>query len=550
MRATQLTDSTTRTGPLGRSENLWLALYGPVWLALYALSSGVWFLPAGLRLATLAVLPVRRWWLMAVIEGLAAAFMARAQWRLESALATLCAVLLPWLIYAGLVYIAGRTTSLVMTPQWMGRQLTVGAAAAVATGMAVTAVVMLDGVPASDALGRLFSYAVGDLVGVITVAPLLLVLREHWLDRTRDWGISLGNGTAVLPALCLVVVLALPAASGMRYPVLIASLPLLWIAHRHGWRACAVALGLIAVGRPLAEAALEFVGRPVNLEFPRGQLELFAALVGASALLVAASTDAVRIQSTAVRTLSQRLWAQAQELRATATRLASQQEQERRHLGAELHDALGQDMTAIATRLRLLQRRASNDNIDAELEDLRGLVTTAHGHLREAINHLHPVSLTRFGLVRALTVGPIAEMARNAGVRYDCAIRGPVARLPADTATMLYRIAQEASTNAVKHGCGGFLQIEIALEAGDPDNALTLRITDHAGELEVPAERLGHGLQSIRDRADALGAAYRFNARSGLPRHWLQVRIADLEPEPDDAAPDRPLEPSRASNGF
>lgn len=550
MRATQLTDSTTRTGPLGRLENLWLVLYGPVWLGLYALSSGVWFLPAGLRLATLAVLPVRRWWVMAAIEWLAAALMARSRWGLDSTLATLSAAVLPWLIYAGLVRIAGRTTSLVMTPQWMGRHLAVGVAAAVATGMAVTAAVMLDGVPAHAALGRLFSYSVGDLVGVITIAPLLLVLREHWLDRTRDWGITLGNGAALLPVTCFVIVLALPTATGMRFPMLIASLPLMWIAHRDGWRACAVALGLIALGRPLAEAALELLGRRVDPPFALGQLELFVAMIGASSLLVAASTDAVRIQSVAVRTLSQRLWAQAQELRAAATRLASQQEQERRHLGAELHDALGQDMTAIATRLRLLQRRGTNDNIDAELEDLRGLVTTAHGHLRDAINHLHPVSLTRFGLVRALTVGPVAEMVRGTGVRYDCAIRGPVPRLPPDTATMLYRIAQEAATNAVRHGCGGFLQIEIVLDANDAGNQLTLRITDHAGELEVPAERLGHGLQSIRDRADALGAAYRFNARSGLPRHWLQVRIAELDPDPADAAPDQPLESSRATSGF
>lgn len=545
MRATQLLDSTPRTGLLGRSENLWLALYGPVWLGLYTLSTGVWFLPAGLRLATLAILPVRLWWPMAAIEWTAAAIMAHMRWGLDSSLATLCAVVLPWLIYAGLVQIAGRTTSLVMTPQWMGRQLTVGVAAAVATGMAITVVVMLDGVPTGDALGRLFTYAVGDLIGVVAMAPVLIVLREHLVDPTRDWSITLGNGTALLPAFCLVLVLALPTASGMRYPVLISSLPLLWIAHRHGWRACAVALGLIAIGRPLAEAAFEFAGRPLQLNFARGQLELFTAVIGASALLLAANADAVRIQSAAVRTLSQRLWAQAQELRATATRLASQQEQERRHLGAELHDALGQDMTAISTRLRLLQRRTSNDRIDEQLEDLRNLVSTAHGHLRDAINHLHPVSLTRFGLVRALTVGPVAEMVRSAGVRYDCVIRGPVPRVPADVATMLYRIAQEAATNAVRHGCGGFLQIEIVIEGGDTGHPLTLRITDHAGELQVPAERLGHGLQSIRDRADALGAAYRFNARSGLPRHWLQMRVPALDPDPADAAPDRPLEPTR-----
>ncbi|MFC0677722.1 MASE1 domain-containing protein [Lysobacter korlensis] len=497
-----------------------------MWLALHAISTPFWFLPAGLRLATLIVLPRHLWWRMAVVEWIAAAIMVESRWNLTSPLAYVCALVTPWLIYAAFVRVCGRRTSTVMTPLWMGRQLAVGAMAALCNGLALTAVVMLNGLDPQYGPERILGYAIGDFVGIVMVGPLVFVLREHWLDRSRDWGLSLAHGLVLIPIAVLLGALALSASLGTHYPMLLAAIPMLWIAHHHGWRPAAIALGLIAVGVGLGHV----LHVPLQLDYRAGQIELLAGLLGAASLLLASNADAVRIQGAAVRTLNQRLWAQAQELRAAATRLASQQEHERRHLGAELHDALGQDMTAIATRLRLLQRRAAGSGLDGELEDLRALVSTAHAHLRDAINHLHPVSLTRFGLVRALTLGPVAEMARSAGVRYQCLIEGPVAQLPTDIATMLYRISQEAATNAVRHGCGGFLQIEIILEPNDGGGELALRITDHAGELEVPAERLGHGLQSIRDRADALGAAYRFNPRSGLPRHWLQMRVAALEP--------------------
>ena len=72
---------------------------------------------------------------------------------------------------------------------------------------------------------------------------------------------------------------------------------------------------------------------------------------------------------------------EAQALRDAANRLASQQEQERRRLGAELHDQLGQDMTAIATRLRLAERRTQDPQLR---DDLRAIGTFCRERARPA----------------------------------------------------------------------------------------------------------------------------------------------------------------------
>src|SRR3546814_19528627 len=105
-----------------------------------------------------------------------------------------------------------------------------------------------------------------------------------------------------------------------------------------------------------------------------------------------------------------------------ANRMAALQENERRRIGAELHDQIGQDMPAIATRLLIVELTASNPTVLEGLSSISSLVTTAHGHLREVINELHPAVLDRFGLTRAIAEGPFAELLPARGVLYPSQI--------------------------------------------------------------------------------------------------------------------------------
>jgi signal transduction histidine kinase len=525
--------STAPTRLTGRVEALWPLLYAVAWLALHAVSGSAGFLPAGLRLGALMSAPRRLWWQLAAAECVAAS--AAAYWHRDAqpALAYIGAAMASWCLYAALVRWRGPVHPVTANLPRIASQLATGGLAAAAAATVATAVALAGGLAPREAGAHAFDAALAELAGIVALMPLVFVVREHWWNPARLWSITLAGGIVVLPAVAVAALFTVPAAPAVPL-LLLAAAALAWIAQRDGWRAMAVALGVLAITAGLAGLAREWLGlQPAP---GAGRLALLVAAFGALALLLAVNADAVRVERLTVRTYKDRLWVQAQQLRAAATRLASQQEHERRHLGAELHDALGQDMTAIATRLHLIQRRAPDSGLVHELGQLRALVDAAHSHLRDAINHLHPVTVTRFGLVRALTIGPVAEMTRAAGVRYECRIHGPVERLPVDVATMLYRVGQEAATNAVRHGCGGYLRLEITLGADADAGDLVLSVTDHAGELDVPPERLGHGLQSIRDRADALAATYHFNARSGLPRHRLELRVRLATAEDDRRA--------------
>lgn len=533
MRVTRTIDSGFRADRVGR---VWPVLYALAWLALDLVAATGWFLPAGLRLAALVSLPRRHWWRLALAEGVAIGLIVYWERDLQSWLASAVAAALAWCVYAGAVRGFGCVPAAMVTPPALRRALAAGLVASIANGVLQASVTAPEGTSLFTGIDRAFSAAFGDLVGIVTMMPLVLVLQEHWRDRSRLWSITTANGAVLLPTLALVTTHLLPLSPTAQFLWLLATISLVWIAQSNGWRAIAASLGLLGIVCGVVEMAGRWHALSTAAHPSGGPDALWIASLGGASLLLAAKADAVRIERLAVRTQKDRLWLQSQQLRAAVTRLASEQEQERRRIGAELHDALGQDMTAIATRLRLLQRRPPGADLGEELSQLRDLVSDAHGHLRDAINQLHPATVTRFGLTRALTIGPVAEMLRAGAVRYECQVHGPVDRLPPDVATMLYRIAQEAATNAVRHGCGGFLRLDIAVDASTDAGELRLDVTDHAGELDVPPERLGHGLQSIRDRADALGADYLFNARSGLPRHRLRMNVALARTDDQPAA--------------
>lgn len=259
-------------------------------------------------------------------------------------------------------------------------------------------------------------------------------------------------------------------------------------------------------------------------------------VTGSAALLLGARRDAMHLQRERLSGFIDELQLKTQALRDAATRLSTQREAESRQLGLELHDEVGQDMTALATRLRLAERRVVDDAMRAELRDLQKMVKTAHDHLRSVIRHLHPIALERFGLQRALSAGPLSEIADDAGIAYQCELAGPIDGLPLDVATAIYRICQESVTNAVRHGCGGSITVCLRVAFVGHGREVELAIRDLGGAIHLSSSSTGMGLQGIRDRANALGAAYRFNPAHGQPRHHLRLVLPGRGPDRDPAA--------------
>ncbi len=182
-------------------------------------------------------------------------------------------------------------------------------------------------------------------------------------------------------------------------------------------------------------------------------------------------------------------------------------ERERNRIGQDLHDGLAQLLTGANLLLEPIKGPLSRGQPDlgGNLHQAVDLIKQAIGQTRELARGLSPVPQgSGFSLSDAL-----AELAQQSesylGITCYCECRRPLPSLSAETAANLYRIAQEAITNAVKHG--GACHVD--LTCGVTDRRLQLRIADDGRGIdmdEVLAQQRGMGLNIMRYRARAIGA--------------------------------------------
>jgi two-component system sensor histidine kinase UhpB len=123
-----------------RWELPWLALYPFAWMALFAGSSIFWFLPAGLRLGTLWLLPRRSWWKMALVEWAAILVLSLSRHAFQSTAGLLVSTVFPWCIYALVLRVLGRHGRRLPSRQALPRLIVVGLVAAAFTTIVLTAV--------------------------------------------------------------------------------------------------------------------------------------------------------------------------------------------------------------------------------------------------------------------------------------------------------------------------------------------------------------------------------------------------------------------------
>lgn len=236
------------------------------------------------------------------------------------------------------------------------------------------------------------------------------------------------------------------------------------------------------------------------------QLRRDAVLLGGSVLL--AFLCAWLVMRTSTR-LYQKIRDQAEQLTWVSWQLLDNQEQVARRLSHELHDELGQALTALKTSVT---RHAGAPCADPEwLQDCADLLKESIRSVHEISQLLRPTILDDFGLDSALNW--LCERFADRGgleVSYSSEFRG---RLSGETETHLFRIAQEALTNAVRHS--GASRVKVRLRQDDA-NAY-LEIEDNGSGLPPP-DRLRKGtfgLIGMRARARSSGGDLEIRSRPG-----------------------------------
>lgn len=213
------------------------------------------------------------------------------------------------------------------------------------------------------------------------------------------------------------------------------------------------------------------------------------------------NTMAVRLQQTIV------------DNRLLTQRIVRLQEDERKALARDLHDEIGQSLTAMSIEAAAIERapdtasaRASGTAIAAACRHTMALV-------HDMLHRLRPDALDQLGLAAALR--DLAEQwrLRNPQIIFATAVDADEHDdIDEEVAMTLYRAAQECLTNALRHASPGYVVMRLSR---DGDAGVELVVRDDGRGFDVLAGRVGYGLAGMRERAEGLGGQVEVDSRPG-----------------------------------
>jgi PAS domain S-box-containing protein len=205
-------------------------------------------------------------------------------------------------------------------------------------------------------------------------------------------------------------------------------------------------------------------------------------------------------------------------------------EDEQRRLARELHDGIGQSLTSLRMTLRVVEQADDLAAAQAAARELRPIVVRTEDEVRRLTRNLRPAVLDDLGLVPALSrLAEEVRLSRTVQVRFD-GPRVADTRLPAAVETALYRIAQEALTNVVKHARAQ--NVELQLDCAPSGVQLTVTDDGIGYDAAARADDAGRfGIIGMRERVALLNGAFEIE-----PRPTGGTTILVTIPFPEDAA--------------
>ncbi len=195
------------------------------------------------------------------------------------------------------------------------------------------------------------------------------------------------------------------------------------------------------------------------------------------------------------------------ERRDATGRVLAGQEAERLRIAQELHDQVGQQLTAVLLVLSRVYTRAPQE-LQGEVLEVQAAVRSGLEDVRRIAIELRPEALDDLGLESALAV-LCERFAERTGLAVDQQIADDLPQLAPETELVVYRVAQEALTNVARHS--GSDEAEMTLDASD--GVITLAVRDRGRGLGSGGREPGGGIRGMRERAALIGAKLRIGSR-------------------------------------
>jgi two-component system, NarL family, sensor histidine kinase UhpB len=227
---------------------------------------------------------------------------------------------------------------------------------------------------------------------------------------------------------------------------------------------------------------------------------------------VAETEEVARIELAFLRMI-RRLEAERRRAGSAALRA---QEEERARVARDLHDEVNQSLTGLLLRLEAV-REAAPPELEPELAETRLLANQAMRELLSLARQLRPTALDDLGLAAAIA-GQVEQL-RHSGPEAELTTEGDFSDLDDDVQLVVYRVAQEALTNAARHSKAQ--RIEVSLRRNG--DGVALDVADDGRGFAFAESESGLGIGGMRERALLVGAELTIESR---PDHGTTVRLS------------------------
>lgn len=227
---------------------------------------------------------------------------------------------------------------------------------------------------------------------------------------------------------------------------------------------------------------------------------------------VAGTEEVERIELAFLR-MMRRL--EAERRRAGSAALHAQEE-ERARVARDLHDEVNQSLTGLLLRLEAA-REGAPPELEGELAETKALANQAMRELLSLARQLRPTALDDLGLAAA--VGGQVEQLSRGEIDANLDVDGDFSDLGDDAQLVVYRVAQEALSNAARHSGAG--KVEVGLRRTDGGDVV-LEVADDGGGFAFDESERGLGIGGMRERALLVGGELTIESRPG---HGTTVRL-------------------------
>ena len=276
------------------------------------------------------------------------------------------------------------------------------------------------------------------------------------------------------------------------------------------------ALAIASEIRDLAQANLRRQREAVDKE--EAELPIFIGrMLGITVFLglLIAGISVYRMTRLEMHSEQQRVRAETveEELRLLSRQLVRAQEEERRSISRELHDEIGQLLTALRMELRNLQelRVAPEEQFQEHVEGARRLAEQSLRSVRDMAMGLRPSMLDDLGLGSAVQ-WQARQFSKHTGLPVNVQIDGPLSQLPDRHRTCVYRLVQEALTNCARHAKARTIQVSVRSLGGRLDVEVR---DDGIGFDPASARGRGLGLLGMQERVRELGGNITLKSQPG-----------------------------------